>query len=79
MRFRVSWTLAKKFTLLGVLGGMLFLLPFGIYLQQEGSALARARQEQDAVAPVLALLHVVQLTQQHRGLVSAGLVAERAA
>jgi methyl-accepting chemotaxis protein len=79
MRFHVSWTLAKKFTLLGVLGGLLFLLPFGIYLQRESSALARARQEQDAVAPALALLHVVQLTQQHRGLFSAGLEAERAA
>lgn len=58
----------QKFALLAVLGGLLVAVPLTLYLQEAGKSLESARLEANGIAPTRAVLHVVTLMQQHRGL-----------
>jgi methyl-accepting chemotaxis protein len=68
-----------KLALLGLLGGLLFLVPFFLYLSGALEVIGTLRREQAGIAPVKALVRVVQLTQQHRGLYTGGMDEARAA
>jgi hypothetical protein len=58
----------QKFALLGVFAVAAVLFPFYEYLQQAEADVSFAREEQAGLAPVAAVMRLVQLTQQHRGL-----------
>jgi methyl-accepting chemotaxis protein len=72
-------SLARKFALLGLLGAVLFLLPFFFHARHTLDVLETLRQERAGIAPTRALLQIAQLTQQHRGMFNGGLLAPRAA
>ena len=61
-------SLAQKFNLLGVIALLLAGLPAWMYLKQSTADIDTAVLEAKGTAPVMALLNVVRLTQQHRGL-----------
>jgi methyl-accepting chemotaxis protein len=79
------WTLARKFSIFGVLAIALVAAPLSTYIKSSQEAVATAQLEQAGIEPVSKLLRVVQLTQQHRGLSAnvlggnAGMEAQRAA
>ncbi len=72
-------TLGRKFALLGLIGALLFLVPFAFYAKQAVDLLAVSQQERDGIAPARELLRLVQLTQQHRGLFNGSMKDARAA
>ena len=65
--------LGRKFAALGLIGALLFTVPFVFYARDAAERVRTSQQEQAGLAPAKALLRVVQLTQQHRGLFSGGL------
>jgi methyl-accepting chemotaxis protein len=58
----------QKFAILGMFGAILVAVPSFLYLNESNKAIAAATVEEKGIAPTRALLKVVQLTQQHRGL-----------
>jgi methyl-accepting chemotaxis protein len=70
--------LGGKFAALGLIGALLFAVPFVFYARDAAEVVRTSRQEQAGLAPAKALLRVVQLTQQHRGLFTGGLNEARA-
>ena len=66
-------SLLQKFLILGVLGLLMSLLPTWLYVSDALGDIAKARQEVQGAAPLLALNKVVQLMQVHRG-ISAGML-----
>jgi methyl-accepting chemotaxis protein len=64
----------QKFALVAALGLLLATPPSVLLLRDEWARLQSARAEMQGVAPVGALLALIQATQQHRGL-SAGMLA----
>ena len=65
--------LLQKFLILGVIGLLMSALPTWLYVSEALGDIAKARQEAQGAAPLLALNKVVQLLQVHRGL-SAGML-----
>ena len=63
-RLKVS----SRFTLLGVIALVLCLIPATLHLRNAWETLQAADAEARGIAPAKALLKVVQLSQQHRGL-----------
>ena len=61
-------SLAQKFNLLSAIALMLAGLPAWMYLKQSTAEINTAVLEAKGTAPVMALLKVARLTQQHRGL-----------
>ena len=61
-------SLAQKFNLLAAIALLLAGLPAWMYLKQSTAEIDTAVLEAKGTAPVMALLKVVRLTQQHRGL-----------
>jgi len=58
----------QKFALLGLFAVVLATLPFVLYLNEANKAVSAAATEARGIAPARALLKVIQLMQQHRGL-----------
>jgi twitching motility protein PilJ len=58
----------QKFVILGVIAVILVAVPFGLYWAEAQKTISAAKRETDGTAPAVALLNVVRLTQQHRGL-----------
>ena len=58
----------KKFAVLGLLSLLLVSVPFTMYIQESGKAIAAAKLEAQGIGPAGLLLRVVQTAQQHRGL-----------
>ena len=58
----------QKFIILSVLALVLAAIPTALYLNEAGKALDAALSEADGLPPTAAILKVIQLTQQHRGL-----------
>lgn len=58
----------QKFALLALLGVVLVAVPFTLYINESNKAVNAAKTEAHGVPPARALLKVVQLVQQHRGL-----------
>ena len=69
--------LRQKLGLVCLLGLLVALPPLLLYLQSSNAAITMARAEAAAIDPAVALLRVVRLTQQHRGL-TAGVLAGNA-
>jgi signal transduction histidine kinase len=65
--------LRQKFLLLALLGCVTVAIPTALFLNEANKSIAVAEQELDGIAPARALLTVVQLVQQHRGLASMAL------
>ncbi|HEU4842985.1 MAG TPA: response regulator [Burkholderiaceae bacterium] len=65
--------LRQKFLLLALLGCVTVAIPTALFLNEANKAIAVAQQELDGIAPARALLAVVQLVQQHRGLAALAL------
>jgi len=63
-RLKVS----TRFVLLGAMAAVLAWLPTALYMREAVSAQSTAAREAAGAAPAIALLKVVQLTQQHRGM-----------
>ncbi|HUL93834.1 MAG TPA: nitrate- and nitrite sensing domain-containing protein, partial [Burkholderiales bacterium] len=61
-------TLARKFSIFGVLGIALLVAPLTMYLRLSQEGVSAAKLEQAGMEPVKKLMRVIQLTQQHRGL-----------
>ncbi|RZI86159.1 MAG: methyl-accepting chemotaxis protein [Rubrivivax sp.] len=70
--------LRKKFSLIGVVALAMVAAPLTLVLKSSWSDLRAAQAEQHGVAPARALLKVVRLTQEHRGLSSAVLNGDAA-
>jgi signal transduction histidine kinase/CheY-like chemotaxis protein len=60
--------LRQKFFILAILGSFAVAVPTTLFLSETGKDVDAANMEAQGVAPVRALLKVVLLTQQHRGL-----------
>ena len=58
----------SRFALLGLVGLIMTAIPMALYVNAAWSELRKAQIESQGVAPAKALLRVIQLTQQHRGL-----------
>jgi methyl-accepting chemotaxis protein len=61
-------TLAMRLALFALLGVVLVAPPLVMFWMQSSRDIATARREQEGLEPARALLRVIQLTQQHRGL-----------
>jgi len=57
-----------RFALLGLIGLIMTAIPMALYVSAAWSELKTAQMETHGVEPAKALLKVIQLTQQHRGL-----------
>ena len=79
MAFWTHWRLRPKFTLVAVLGLGMSLLPAGMAISERWKALETAHEEATGVAPAGALLKLLRVTQQHRGLSAAALAGNEAA
>lgn len=64
-------SLSKKLAVLGCVGVVLFLVPFVPYVLSTNEAIRIAQLEQRGAPPAQALMRVIQLSQQHRGLSAA--------
>ncbi len=73
-RLKVS----SRFTLLGVIALVLCLIPATLHLRNAWETLQAADAEARGIAPAKALLKVVQLAQQHRGLAALALGGQAA-
>ena len=71
-------SLLQKFLILGTVGLLMSLLPTWLYVNDALDNIAKARQEAQGAAPLLALNKVVQLMQIHRG-ISVGMLRGDAA
>ena len=71
-------SLAQKFIILGALALLMSALPSWIFLKQTAAEIDTARLEARGTAPVIALIQVLQLTQQHRGLAAGMLGGDEA-
>ena len=71
-------SLLQKFLILGTVGLLMSLLPTWLYVSDALENVAKARQEAQGAAPLLALNKVVQLMQIHRG-ISVGMLRGDAA
>ncbi|WP_027994581.1 methyl-accepting chemotaxis protein [Simplicispira psychrophila] len=71
-------SLLQKFLILGVIGLLMSLLPTWLYVNSALGDVAKARQQAQGAAPLLALNKVVQLMQVHRG-ISVGMLRGDAA
>jgi hypothetical protein len=60
--------LSHKFGLLALLGALMLAPPMTYYLVDAEAELAYTRQEVAGLQPSAALLKLIRLTQQHRGL-----------
>ncbi len=75
----------QKFAVLGVLGIIMVAIPLSLYIEESSKAVATAEQEAAGMPPARAILNVVLLMQQHRGLTAmllagnAGAEGQRAA
>ncbi|MBA5690277.1 response regulator [Rugamonas apoptosis] len=68
--------LRQKFLLLALLGCVTVAIPTALFLNEASKTIAIAQQEADGIAPARALLTVVRLVQQHRGLASMALAGD---
>jgi signal transduction histidine kinase/DNA-binding response OmpR family regulator len=71
--------LRQKFLLLALLGCVTVAIPTALFLNEANKTIAIAQQEADGIAPARALLTVVRLVQQHRGLASMALAGDASA
>ncbi len=69
-------SLARKFSLLGILAGLMLLVPTGLYFQQQNADLAFTQRELIALDSVDELFRVMQLTQTHRGMAAGALAGD---
>ena len=79
MAFWTHWRLRPKFTLVAALALGVSLLPATMAVRERWQAMETARQETIGVAPAGALLKLLRVTQQHRGLSAAALAGNAAA
>ncbi|MBA5639264.1 response regulator [Duganella sp. LX20W] len=70
--------LRQKFLLLALLGCVAVAIPTALFLNEANKSVAIAQQEADGIVPARALLAVVQLVQQHRGLAAMALAGDAA-
>jgi len=69
---------STRIALLGALALALCVIPATLHLRSTWQTLHRAEREAQGIAPAMALLKVVQLTQQHRGLTALSLGGQAA-
>jgi acetolactate synthase regulatory subunit len=79
MAIWTHWRLRPKFTLVAALALGMSLLPATMAVGERWQALETAQQEVTGVAPAGALLKLLRVTQQHRGLSAAALAGNEAA
>jgi methyl-accepting chemotaxis protein len=60
--------IGRKLLLLGAMVAIAVAIPLGLQLRQSNALLAATQSEAEGVAPARALMRLVQLAQQHRGL-----------
>ena len=58
----------QKFSFLAIFGVLLVLAPLALYINESNRSIDAAEREVAGIAPIQALLKVITLTQQHRGL-----------
>jgi methyl-accepting chemotaxis protein len=58
----------QKLAIFGILGVVMALPPLVMYLRASNAAIGAVQTKLTGIAPTTALRHVIQLTQQHRGL-----------
>nr|MDP2190612.1 methyl-accepting chemotaxis protein [Rhodoferax sp.] len=68
MNFIAHLRVSQRFALLGMIALLLAAIPTTLYLYQTYQVAQTAQREAQGVAPFKAILKVIQLTQQHRGL-----------
>ncbi|MGE5526611.1 MAG: methyl-accepting chemotaxis protein [Rhodospirillaceae bacterium] len=71
MQWLRTWSISRKLMALGALGIVLVAVPTAFYLGTAIHQIRLAQLERNGVAPVRAILAVIQATQDHRGM-SAG-------
>jgi methyl-accepting chemotaxis protein len=79
MAFWTHWRLRPKFTLVAALALGMSLLPATLAVRDRWQAMDTAERQATGVAPAGALLKLVRVTQQHRGLSAAMLAGNEAA
>lgn len=70
-------SLARKFFTLGILAGLMLLVPTGMYFQQKNADIAFTQRELIALDSVDELFRVMQLTQTHRGMAAGALAGNQ--
>ncbi len=58
----------QKFALLALFGGVLALAPLTLYVRESNKTIDAANLEARGIIPIQALLNLVRVTQQHRGI-----------
>ena len=66
--FILNLTLPQKFLLMATLALLLFAIPTSILVFDQLEKINIAETEEAALAPVSALIKLIQLTQKHRGM-----------
>ena len=67
-RFIVNLTLPEKFLLMAILTLLMFAVPTSILVRDQLEKIQIAAAEEAGLAPASALIKLIQLTQQHRGM-----------
>jgi len=78
MKFLERLTVARKLLLLGAISIVTLAVPVTLQVRQSADLVNAAEEERAGVEPARMLLHVVQLTQQHRGLAAGSLGGKEA-
>ena len=68
VRFISSLKIRTRFAIMGLVGLIMTAVPMALYVHGAWSELKTSRLESQGIAPSRALVKVIQLTQQHRGL-----------
>ncbi|CAH1387235.1 ATP-binding protein [Candidatus Nitrotoga sp. M5] len=69
-------SLTRKFSILGILAGLMIFVPASLYFQQKNADLAFTQRELIALDSVDELFRVMQLTQTHRGMAAGALAGD---
>ena len=67
-RFILNLTLPQKFLLMAILALLLFAIPTSILVRDQLEKINGAETEEAALVPASALIKLIQITQQHRGM-----------
>ncbi|MFL6663555.1 MAG: methyl-accepting chemotaxis protein [Rhizobacter sp.] len=68
MNFVTRLTVGSRFALLGLLALVLTAVPTALFVSTDYRAMQDAQHEAEGIVPARAMLKVIQLTQQHRGM-----------
>ncbi|HUG22682.1 methyl-accepting chemotaxis protein [Piscinibacter sp.] len=78
MHFIARLKVGVRFALLGAIAGVLTAIPTALFVAGDYRSMQAAQHEARGVAPAKAILQVIQLTQEHRGMSALALGGDKA-